>query len=85
MDATGGRMTGLGTAIGVTRKASCWQVLRNRKIAWLWGAYIISLLGDTLHNIAVMVLIWQQTGNTVLVGMATQVKLWKNLPAHAVP
>jgi MFS family permease len=62
-------MTGLETAIGTTQKPSYWQVLKNRNFTWLWAAYIVSLLGDALHNVAIMALIWQETGDLALMGV----------------
>lgn len=45
------------------------DILRNRNFSLLWVAYIISLLGDALHEIAIMVLVLETTGNEALVGL----------------
>ena len=51
-------------------------LLKNRNFLWLWMAQIITGLGDTIYNVAVMVTIFERTGSalqTVGVSVAAMV------------
>jgi len=46
------------------------QVLRNSDFRWYFGSRTISLLGDSIHYIALMSLIYQQTRSPIVLGGA---------------
>jgi len=49
-------------------KPSLFAPLRNRNFAWIWGGQAVSLMGDSLHYIALSWFVAHRTGSAVTTG-----------------
>jgi hypothetical protein len=44
------------------------RLLRNGRVAGLWGSQVLAVMGGRLYALAVMWLMWRTTGSGVLMG-----------------